>query len=383
MAPNMWQHTDCIGRAAAGTSGFVRHQETADSFHSGWSIYALPLLLVSLIAGAYLTARTGGNFLTILTTLLTASMPVASLLCCARPYELLTRVLGRKGALAGWFGVKVLSGRKTMLVYDTDLFPRGTITHKGVKVYGNQTPRLLVSYGTSLMLQADNGLAEPFTNLLREVGGQVHHVSYLQLTEGGVTGYIHGVFVAVGTYNFMQLMGTVMPQYAPRNGLFISINGEIAGLFAISYRTSPGTVLSFARLVRERRLTLVTAAKNLNVNPSYMENWFQIPVGEILCPKVDTRRKLAQKGRLRRGVTCGYLSGDDIQSYSRMVAGARRTHRMGMFFTAASIGLSVVMLILTIRGIAAGTGSIPAATLLLIQLAIFLLEEACARFTLR
>ena len=383
MTSNLYEKQDCIGKAPSSLSGFVRHQETADSFHSGWSLYAVFLLLVSMVLSAYLAGKTGGNYLTVLATLLTASLPFAALWCCARPYELLTQVLGRKGAVSGWFGIRALSGTKSILIYDTDLFPTGRITHKGVKVYGNQTPRLLISYGASLVLRANNGLTEPFTRLLREVDGQIHNVRYFRVSEGGVTGEIHGVQVAVGTYSFMQLIGAIPPSYAPKSGLFIALNGQIAGLFSLRHRVQSGAADGFHRLVREPGLTLIAATRNFNVNPSFLMDWFQIPVGEMLCPKVETRWKLSNTARMRRGAVCGYLGKEGVVTYSRMVAGARRTHRMGMIFTVLSVILSVVTLIRSAMTIAGGLGPILGPQLLLIQFLLFLAEEIWARFTVR
>ena len=375
MAPGLWKKMDCIGKAPSRLNGFIRHLEMTDSFHSGWSIYAPIHLIVAVIVSAYLTAKTAGNYVTILVTLLTISLPVAALLCCARPLELLTRFLGRRGALAGWYGVKVLSGRKTMLIYDTDLFPVGAIVHHGMKVYGQQTSRLLASYGASMVLQAGIGLDAPFTKLLNEAGGQIYHVSHLQKNEGGLSGTINGVPVLLGTYNYLQLMGIVIPQYAPRNGLFIAINGSIAGQFAMKYRVSTKSIQRFANLVQDRRLTLAAATKNISVNPAYLENWFMIPVGEILCPKANTRFKLSEPTMFKRGITCGYLADGNFLTYSRMVSGARRVHRTGMIMTILSILCAASLLFYSVHCISQGVDLISTTGILLIQLTLFALTE--------
>ena len=376
----LWNKTDCIGKAPASTSGFVRKLEYPDTFHTVWSFFALPLLLISVILSAYLTARTSGNYVSILATLLTAALPISAVLCCARPYEILTRALGRKGAVSGWFGIKMLSGKKTMLIYDTDLYPKGAITHKGVRVYGNQTPRLLVSYGASLVQRADNGLMEPFMELLREVNGEIYRVSNFEVTEGGLFGKIFGVEVAVGTYNYMQLVGVVMPPNSPQSGLFIALNGEIAGLFAIKYQVMPGAQENFHRIVTERTLKPVAATKNLNVNPTYMLNQFGIPVGDILCPKIEARWKLSDPKRVSKGISCGYLMTENIVPYSRLVAGSRRTNRMGLLFTIASIVCSLFFMIQAAISIASGTAILWATRLLLVQVLFFLAEEIAVRW---
>ena len=383
LAPSKWENTDCIGKASASTTGFVRHVEEHDTFHGLWSLYGWVLLVVSLIVSAYLTAKTQGNYLSILVTLLTVSLPVSLALGCARPYELLTRVLGGKAAVSGWYGLKTISGRKAVLIYDRDLFPDGTIFHKGVRVYGKQTPRLLVSYAASLVLRADNGLGDVFTRLLKETDGQLYDVSYFQIMEGGLVGRIHGVPVAVGTYNFMQLMGSMPPAKAPKNGVYISLSGEVAGVFAIQYRVLGGADDAFERFVKDRTLTPLIATRNFCVNPSFVENWFHAPVEELACPKAELRRSLSEPSVLVRGATCGYVMKDGITLYSRLVAGGRRVYRVGAFLTAASIVLSLGMFIRTVMLIAAGTAAIGGAQLLLMQIVLFLIVELAARFSIK
>lgn len=383
ISENKWEHTACIGKAPASTAGFVRRQEEADTWHSGWSAYSILLVFAALIVSAYLTAKTKENYLTTLVTLLTVATPVSLVLCCARPYELLTRAMNGRGAISGWYGVKAMSGKKAVLIYDDDLFPNGTIGHKGVKVYGKQTPRLLVSYAASLVLRADNGLGEVFTRLLRETDGKIYDVSYFQIMEAGLAGRINGVLVAVGTHNFMQLLGAMPPANAPKNGIYISINGEVAGVFAIKYRVRGAAADGFARLVGEQGLTTLVVTKNFCVNPSFVENWFQAPVSRITCPKLETRRMLSEPSLLARGITCGYVLKEGVAIYGRLVAGSRRVYRTGLYFTVLSILLSVVLLIHTAMAIASGGNIMGGAQLLFYQMLLFLIVEFSARIAVK
>lgn len=383
LVPNKWENMDCIGKASASTAGFVRRQEENDAFHGGWSVYGWVLLVLSLILSAYLTAKTEGNYLSILATLLTVSLPVSLVLGCARPYELITRVLGGRAAVAGWAGLNAMSGQKAVLVYDSDLFPSGTITHKGVRVYGKQTPRLLVSYASSLILRADNGLGEVFTRLLNETDGQIYDVSYFQIMDSGLLGRIHGVLVAVGTYHFMQLMGSMPPVKAPKNGIYISLNGEVAGVFAIQYRVLGGADDAFERLVRDRSLSPLIATRNFCVNPSFIENWFHVPTEAVVCPKAELRRALSEPLTLLHGTTCGYVMKDGITAYSRLVSCGRRVHRVGVFLSGVSVVLSLAMFIWTAIQIAAGAAVMGGAQLLLMQLVLLLVVELAARFSVK
>ncbi len=383
VAPGKWEGLDCIGKTSASTSGFVRRQEEPDIWHSVWRVYGPILFLAAVIVSAYLTAKQSGNYLTILATLLTVSVPVSAALCCARPYELLAHVLGARGAVSGWRGMRGLSGKKALLIYDKDLFPKGTIVHKGVRVLGGQSPQLLVSYGASLVLRADNGLTEPFTRLLRETGGQIFHVSQFQAVEGGLLGRIHNVEVAVGTYNFMLLIGAIPPKNSAKSSVYIALDRQIAGLFAIKHRVRSGAAADFDRLTGDRRLVLLAATKNFCVNPSFVEQWFQVPVGRLTCPKAERRSALSQPSLLVKGSTCGFVMTEGVHAYSRLVAGARRCCRTGWLFTLASVLLSAGMLVHSVRQLSAGGELWSAPGLLLAQLILLLLIELAARLSVK
>jgi hypothetical protein len=383
VAEGKWEHTDCIGKAPATTQGFVRRQAQPDVWHRGNSVVSVVLFLVCLVSSVYLSVKTKTNYLTVLVTLLDVSMPVSMALCCARPYEMLCRALTGKGAVSGWFGMKSLSGKKAVLIYDSDLFPRDTIGHKGIRVCSNQTPRLLASYGASLVLRANMGLTDVFTRLLRETDGELYDVTNFKSQEGGLEGRIHGNRVQVGSYQYMQLMGVTLPPKASKNSVYIAINGEMSGIFAISYKVHTGAVSGFHRFVREPRLTPLVVTRNFCVNPAFVESWFKAPVSQIACPKAETRRMLSEPSVLSKGTTCGFVLRQGIGAYSRMVSGARAVYRMGLWYTVFSALLTIVLTVRTIMALNAGTPVIDGPRLLLLQIILLLAVEIGARISVR
>jgi hypothetical protein len=383
VARGKWEHTDCIGRAPATTKGFVRRQAQPDVWHTGSSILWTILFLVCLVSSAYLSAKNKLNYLTVLVTLLDVGMPVSMALCCARPYGMLCRLLTGKGAVSGWFGMKNLSGKKAVLIYDSDLFPKETIGHKGIRVLSNQTPRLLASYGASLVLRANMGLSDVFTRLLRETDGEIYDVSYFKSQEGGLEGRIHGNTVLVGSYQYMQLMGVTLPGKASKNSVYIAINGEMSGIFSISYKVHGGAVSGFHRFVRDPRLTPLVVTRNFCVNPAFIEHWFKAPVSQISCPKAETRRMLSEPSVVSKGTTCGFVLREGVGAYSRMVSGARAVYRMGLWYTVFSSILTIVLTVRTMMALSAGTPVIGGPRLLLLQILLLLAVEIGARVTVR
>lgn len=378
-----WEHQDCIGKAPASVNGFVRHQAQPDVFHRIWSVWGWILMIICLVASAYLSGKTGIGYLTALSALLDVGMPVSLVLCCARPYALLGRALTGKGAVAGWYGIRGLSGKKAVLIYDEDLFPQKARGHKGLRTMGSLTPQLLTSYGASLVLRGDLGLDKVFSRLLGEVGGTVYPVSHFQLQEGGMAGYIHKNLVQVGSGQYMQLMGISLPDKVPQYGLCIAVNGRLEGIFAITYQVPAGSAAGMGRFVRDRRLTPLLATRNFCVNPAFVEKWFRAPVSALACPKAETRRQLSAPGLLKGGPVRGFVLREGVSAYSRTVAGARRVWRMGLWYSLLSVFLSALLTLRAILTLSAGGPAMTGPGLLLVQLLLALGVEIGARIALR
>lgn len=380
---NRYQGQNLIGKAPSGTHGFVRRQAEPDIWHYGNSFFFLPLLLLCVVVSAYLSAKTQERYISILVYLLDIGVPVSMAICCARPYSLLSQALSGKGVVAGWAGIKGLSGRKMMLVYDSDLFPKGTTGHKGVKVYGRYTASQLISYGASMVIRADVGLTEVFTRLLRDGDGEMLEVRHLQILEGGMEGRIHGGRVLLGTYQFMQLMGVEVPRKGSTNGVYIAVNGSLAGMFAVKYALRSGSVRAFRRLTQEKSLTPLVVTRNFTINPAFIEKSYKVSIHRMVCPKTEVRRNLSMPVILKGGATCGFVLRDGLNAYSRTVAGARRVRRMGMIYTALSMALTLYLVLSSIMAISSGTAMIEITRVLLMHFWLFVAVEVGARVAVR
>ncbi len=383
LAKKLWNGQNIIGKAPSGTGGFVRRQAEPDLWHSIHTIFVIPMLAVGVIASAYLSAKNETGYLLNLVTILSIGMPVSMALCCARPYSMLCQVLSGQGVVAGWFGIKHLSGKRTVMIYDNDLFPKGTVGHGWLKAYGKMTPEQMVSYGASLVLRADIGLEDPFVKLFQQTNAQILEVSHLSVQESGIEGRIHRNRVQVGTYHYMQLMGVSMPMRETPNALYMAVNGQLMGLFRIRYAMRSGAIAGFHRFVREKTLSCMVVTKNFSVNPAFIEKHFKAPITRLLCPKTGVRRKLSRPAVLKNSTVCGYVLREGVAAYSRTVGGARRVHRMGMWYTLSSVALSFYLMIDTIGALAAGRDVIEVTRLLLLHLILFAAVEIGARFAIK
>lgn len=383
VSEKLWKGYDVVGKAPSGTAGVVRRQAEPDPWHTVHTFFVIPMVLLGIVAAAVVASRGEISYFTALVTILDIGMPVSMALCCARPYHLLTQALSGQGVVAGWYGIKKLSGRKAVMVYDSDLFPKGTINPKGIKNYGRMTMTQLVSYGASIVLRANLGLDAPFQKLVYQTGAEIYDISGLNVQEGGVEARIHQNQVQLGTYQYMQLMGVSMPRKGSSNGVYIAVNGKLEGMFAIKYALRSGSISGFHRFVREKTVTCLVVTRNFTVNPAFIERSFKAPITRLLCPKTGVRRQLAQPSVLRNSTVCGYTLREGVGAYSRTVGGARRIYRMGLVYSLFSVFFSIYLMLDTASALSSGGTMIEPTRVLLVHLLLFLAVEIGARMAVR
>ena len=168
-----------------------------------WQNALMPVVLVASIVFAGLSSLgqgRGDDFLLNWSAILGAGTTFALPLCWGMPFSRLARHFHKAGcAVAGWCGAEKISRRRAMILTDGDLFPPGTIQLNGVKVFGEDLPRVS-SYAASMARAADCGLQRLFDGLLRGENGTYQRVDDFSFyEEGGYSGTIHGESVLMGT----------------------------------------------------------------------------------------------------------------------------------------------------------------------------------------
>lgn len=374
---------DVIGKAPGDDYGYVHNQAQPDVWHWGWTYFGMIYTLLIVVIAVYLSAKTQNNIFTILTTLFSISMPVGLVTCCARPYLLLSRRLSGYGVLEGWYGAKNLYGKKQLFVYDSDLFPKGSVNVKGYKLYGSYDLRTVAICAASMLDKADNGMLSAMKELMLQCQAGITTVDHFESMEGGCLGYIQGRPVLLGTYEFMQLMGVMPAQDAPRNCMFLSVGGKLSAAFALEYQVTKGASAGFKQLAGEWMLTPMLVTKQFSATPAFVAKMFRSDVSKLTSYKFDLRKALSDPSIVYGGNRCGYVLKDGITAYSRLAVGGRRIYRMGNVLTIISVIMSVVLLFRTAAALSGGLSVIAAPKLLFFHLVLLLVVEILARIAVR
>ena len=351
-----------------GRTGFLRSEGQVEDFMDTYnrasgpekvlSVYALVALVISVgiaVAAGVLHGVELG--IQAFSAALLVSVPASSFITLSRPAAVLERRLHKLGAvICGWQGVKGLSKSGVFPLNDTDLFPAGSAKMNGVKFYGTRDPDTVVAYGTALITACGGGMAPLFSALLDSRNG--YHYSAKELRSypaGGVGGEVNGEAVLAGTLKFMQDMGVDMPAGTKVNqAVYVAIDGQLGGVFAITYGKVKATAAALTTLCAYRRLMPVLTTSDFMLTESFIRSRFGVNTRRIAFPERSVRLELADKQPEEGTPALALTTNEGLSGPAFVVTGARALRsacRLGVtvHMMGGILGL-VMMLLLAILG---------------------------------
>lgn len=309
--------------------GFYRMTMCPDPARQ-WQNYVLPLLLsaaVVLSGVVCFTARPMEEFPWVLAALTGAGVQLSLPLTGALPLYYLTRRLERSGAAAaGYAGARAVAYSGRMVLTDDDLFPAGTVTLNGYKVYGEERVRA-VSYAASVARAAGSSLAPLLDRQLTAEGGYPMRVDEMRYCEeGGVEAAIRGETVLMGSAYFMKKRHVSLPRDLKlQTGLFLAVDGVLTAVFAVKYQPSRNAEWAL-RAMRRSHITPVLAVRSSNVTPGLIKRKFGVDA-KVVYPDVSTRLALAQLAAQQGETPNVIVCREGLLPLAESVVGSRRMVR--------------------------------------------------------
>ena len=286
------------------------------------------------------------------TAAMLAVAPASGFVALTRPAAVLERRLHRVGAvICGWRGVTGLRGAVTVPVADEDLFPLGSVKMNGVKFFGSREPDLVVEYATALIAAEGAGLTGLFSHLLDSRNGRHFEVENFRTYNGGLGGEVEGEPVLIGTHSFLRDMGVEVPAGTRvHQALYAAIDGELAGVFAVSYGKNRNSAMALGALCGYRNLTPVLICGDFMLTESFLRSRFGINTRRIAFPSLDMRKELAAKKPEEEMASLALTTNDGFLGMAFAVSGARTLRTASILgvvlhMVAGVLGLVIVALL--------------------------------------
>lgn len=304
MLDTMRKATRLAGVAACpdyyeGAAGFLRKEGQVEDFMDNLDrrstpqkvqdIYALIAFLASaaIAAVALVLGGSVATFFQVWAVTLLAAAPASAFVIFSRPAAILQRRLHRLGTvICGWQGIVGLSGKAVFPLTHKDLFPGNMVKMNGVKFFGHRDPDEIVAYSTALMVAADSALAPLFTQVLDSRNGRHYDARAFQSYEGGIGCQVKGEPVLAGSAAFLRKMGVEVPQNIQlADGVYVAVDGELCGLFAMTYGKSKSTVAGLATLSAHKNLRPLVLSREFSLNAQSLHARLGLKTKRFIFPQ--------------------------------------------------------------------------------------------------
>lgn len=341
-----------ILRGEGRVEDFMNTFEQPSKLEKVQSVYAIVALCLSLAAGitaGVLHGISAGIQVAAVTTL--AAIPASMHVVLSRPIAVLERRLHSVGTvLCGWQGVEGLSGKVLFPIDHHDLFPAGTVKMNGVKFFGSRQPDEIIAYATAL-IEADGGMLSPlFTHLLDSRNG-MHYPAQNRVSYegGGIGAEVNGEAVLAGSLSFLKTMGVELPEGIRVNqAVCVAIDGELCGLFAISYEKDKTAAAGMTSLCGYRELKPVLIGGSFMLSEKFIFEQFGVNPKRILFAEPEVGVALAEMKPEPDAPALALITGNGLQPFAYAVTGARtlkNAARTGMALHMAGGILGIVMMV--------------------------------------
>ncbi len=276
----------CTGQGEVGHFMDTYQQPTGADRVMRW--YALSVTVAGIalcVVGGILHGWADGVQLCVGALLM--GVPATAFILRSRPEALLNKQLHRLGSvLCGWQGVKAVGRRGIFPIEDADLFPVGAIKLGGTKFYGTLDPDQVVAYATAVVKAGGGALVSLFSQLLDSRNGYYFTVENFKRYNAGIGGQIGIYQVTVGTRQFMEEMGVDMTK-APKisQAVFAAVDGELSGVFALSYHKHKATSAALRSLCSYRGLEPTVLSEDFMLNRDFIERKFGVNTKYIRFPE--------------------------------------------------------------------------------------------------
>lgn len=330
---------------------FVHQTEKQDLARKVWS-YVSPLVIVTAIVCTLVSTVGKGQpqrFIWTLSAMLAAASPFSLCLSFNLPFYKSARHLGLTGhSIAGWSAARELSSVDNVIITDTDLFPPGSIVLNGLKIYGGYAVDKVISYSASLIAASGAGTTKPFLDLLHDQASSLHKVVSFKFYEnGGIGGEINGESVIAGNASFMLRTNIRIPQNVSlKHAIYIAINHELAGIFAVNYNVNPAIKKALDKLINNG-LNPVLAIRDFNITPSMIESKFNISSDTADYPPIEDRLALSNPDRIYTSRPLAAIGREGLNHYTECVVCARnlrKSTRACIAITLASVVIGMLLM---------------------------------------
>lgn len=290
---NAWNGKTAAARGSTNREYFESMFGMDNVHQKVMQIYVPLVVCITALLGGLGSILSRISFFWLWTALLLAATPISCFLAYIFPFSLLTELLSRKkAALCGWYGARVLNSCEILLLKDAELFPEGCLRLSGVKSFEQYDSNLLMRYSGAILQAVHCDIA---SLLIKEYDLLPQIFNLRSFDEEGYGAEIEKHTVLLGTFSFMRKMGVHMEQGAKvRQAIYLSIDGELAGIIALRYEADPLVRRTLQKLFTYDAPLPILVGSDVLVTPKLLRSKFRLPLEHLEFPPLRERMTFSE-----------------------------------------------------------------------------------------
>ncbi len=325
---NIYGENNLLKQTSEDTKSFISHINDKDASRTFWTFLSPIVIVGSLVFAAVASfgTRSPQNFFWALAGISVVSVPFFTMLAFALPFSVVSNWLTSIGAaVSGWYSAGNLAKKANVIVCDTDIFPKGTVTLHGLKILGDFSLEKTVCYAASVIGETKSGLTDVFSDLLKSRYGVKTAVKNLRYHEsGGIEAEVGADSVLIGSAGYMLRSGVRLESgTSAKNAVFIAINKQPAGVFNINYKANIDVERALHMLVK-KKVPVVLAVRDFNMLPMMVEQAFDLRDGTLEYPEVEQRVDLSAEEQFIDGDAVAVITRSGLYPLAASVIAAKR-----------------------------------------------------------
>lgn len=333
-----------LKKTAGKRLGFYNNLREKDICETAYG-YASPLLLIFCVVislYAALAHRSAAYIPAMLAATTAVSAAFTSTTAFAAPLRSAARRAKEIGAaIAGAGGADDIFYIDGCCVSDGDIYPPDTLEIGGIRILDQVTPEKAIRYTAGLVIASGSCLAGKFTEILAAEGMGLIAVRDFDVSEGGVSGMIHGESVIAGNYAFMNLHGVRVPdELKLGNSVYTAVGKRLIAMFSVDYKPSGVIRDAMLRVLRYCSRLFLTV-RDFNITPMTIEQRFKIPMEDFEILPIRSTYELAdesREGRSRAAAICGR---GGLPEFGELISAARKIKIISQIMTIITVVSSV------------------------------------------
>ena len=329
---DLWDGMNGYTKREGSLEGFVSRTEMPDIARRFASLTAPLLMVAALLFAVIASVGQGrpGHFFWAWSAVSLGAAPPCALFVFALPFSRVAKRLGVKGgAIAGWTAAREMRGGEFIAARDEDFFPPEMVSLNGLKIFNNHPYDKVTLYAAALLETSGSSLRHAVGELIRGRESQLQPVEHMEYHEtGGISGGVGQDRVLMGTSDFMLHEGVRLPRdLIIKKAVYLTVNMQLAGVFAINYIPSMPTEGAIRKLARNG-VTPLMAVRDFSITPTLLKERYQMDPDIVEYPPVEDRLALSDTERQTREKPSAVVTRGGMSPMAECVMGATRLRRV-------------------------------------------------------